>query len=81
MLEGRKEAWYQDAEFGRQALAGVNPCALKALTEMPKDLGSAIGPEHVDGATLLAPLNARFLPRAPAPHVHPTDGCTLGENL
>ncbi len=49
MLLGRKDEWYKDEEFGRQTLAGVNPCALEALKEMPAARGSAIDSHHVDG--------------------------------
>jgi len=38
-----------DEEWGRQVVAGMNPCVLVALKQMPAELGSAIGPEHVDG--------------------------------
>ncbi|KAK6164227.1 hypothetical protein DH2020_001091 [Rehmannia glutinosa] len=30
-----KFAWIRDAEFGRQTLAGVNPCCIKLVTEWP----------------------------------------------
>ena len=29
--------------------AGENPCMLTALKQLPSELGSAIGPEHVNG--------------------------------
>lgn len=47
--KGRPGAWASDKEFGRQQLAGGNPCDLVALTELPAARGSAITPEHVDG--------------------------------
>ncbi|KAL7151785.1 hypothetical protein ABFS83_04G054200 [Erythranthe nasuta] len=30
-----KFAWFRDAEFARQTLAGVNPCVIKLVTEWP----------------------------------------------
>jgi hypothetical protein len=51
VMAGRKEEWDTDHEYGRQFLAGENPCTLTALKQMPSELcGSAIGPEYVDGA-------------------------------
>ncbi len=49
VLGDRPDAWYTDAEYGRQALAGQNPCALAALTVLPEAMGSAIREEHVAG--------------------------------
>jgi hypothetical protein len=37
-----------DEEWGRQSVAGMNPCTLAALKQMPAQLGSAIAAEHVD---------------------------------
>ncbi|KAL2238646.1 linoleate 13S-lipoxygenase 2-1, chloroplastic-like [Sesamum indicum] len=42
-LDRDKFAWFRDAEFGRQTLAGVNPCAIKLVTEWP--LKSKLDPE------------------------------------
>ena len=50
VLAGRPDAWHTDEEFGRQTLAGVNPCVIKALTQTPESLGSAIRGEHINGA-------------------------------
>ncbi|KAH6767720.1 lipoxygenase 2 [Perilla frutescens var. hirtella] len=36
-------AWFRDAEFARQTLAGMNPCAIKLVTEWP--LKSNLDPE------------------------------------
>ncbi|GLC52505.1 hypothetical protein PLESTB_000637300 [Pleodorina starrii] len=56
VLEGRPDAWYTDEEFGRQVVAGFNPCTVTALKEMPEKIGSAIGGKHVNadlqGSTL-----------------------------
>ncbi|GLC42164.1 hypothetical protein PLESTB_000637500 [Pleodorina starrii] len=56
VLEGRPDAWYTDEEYGRQAVAGFNPCTITALKEMPERIGSAIRAEHVNadlqGSTL-----------------------------
>ncbi|KAL3647623.1 hypothetical protein CASFOL_008591 [Castilleja foliolosa] len=38
-----KFAWFRDSEFARQALAGVNPCCIKLVTEWP--LTSNLDPE------------------------------------
>ncbi|PSC75994.1 lipoxygenase [Micractinium conductrix] len=38
-----------DQEWGRQCIAGMNPCTLVALSKAPAEhCGSAIGPQHVD---------------------------------
>ncbi|KAL4422175.1 hypothetical protein ABPG77_006864 [Micractinium sp. CCAP 211/92] len=38
-----------DQEWGRQCIAGMNPCTLVALKQLPAaQFGSAIGPEHVE---------------------------------
>eukprot|EP00878_Enallax_costatus_P022179 GHUV01023520.1.p1 GENE.GHUV01023520.1~~GHUV01023520.1.p1 ORF type:complete len:503 (-),score=119.73 GHUV01023520.1:325-1833(-) len=58
---GRAGQWASDLEFGRQTLAGMNPCMLSALKQMPEAIGSAIGPQHVDGELLIA-MSARVLP-------------------
>ncbi|KAL0389383.1 UNVERIFIED_CONTAM: Linoleate 13S-lipoxygenase 2-1, chloroplastic [Sesamum calycinum] len=42
-LDRDKFAWFRDAEFGRQTLAGVNPCTIKLVTEWP--LKSKLDPE------------------------------------
>ncbi|EFJ46750.1 hypothetical protein VOLCADRAFT_105416 [Volvox carteri f. nagariensis] len=49
VLDSRPNAWHSDEEFGRQAVAGYNPCVIKALTELPETFGSAIREEHVIG--------------------------------
>ncbi|XP_057797967.1 linoleate 13S-lipoxygenase 2-1, chloroplastic [Salvia miltiorrhiza] len=36
-------AWFRDAEFARQTLAGINPCAIQLVTEWP--LKSKLDPE------------------------------------
>ena len=46
---GRPGLWSTDLEFGRQVLAGMNPCVFEVMKEMPAARGSAIGPQHVDG--------------------------------
>ncbi|KAF6251343.1 lipoxygenase [Scenedesmus sp. NREL 46B-D3] len=48
VLAGREGVWATDLEFGRQVLAGMNPCMLAALKEMPADMGSAITAQHVN---------------------------------
>jgi len=45
---GRPGMWATDLEFGRQVLAGMNPCVFEVLKELPAARGSAIGPQHVD---------------------------------
>ena len=45
----RPGMWATDLEFGRQVLAGMNPCMFEVMKEMPAARGSAIGPQHVDG--------------------------------
>eukprot|EP00775_Hariotina_reticulata_P007333 gene7333-7545_t len=44
----RSEQWATDLEFGRQVLAGMNPCMLTALKTLPNEVGSAIEAKHVD---------------------------------
>eukprot|EP00775_Hariotina_reticulata_P007328 gene7328-7540_t len=44
----RSEQWATDLEFGRQVLAGMNPCMLTALKTLPTEFGSAIEAKHVD---------------------------------
>nr|WCQ76783.1 LOX7 [Salvia miltiorrhiza] len=41
--EGDRLAWFRDAEFARQTLAGINPCAIQLVTEWP--LKSKLDPE------------------------------------
>ncbi|KAL4458476.1 hypothetical protein ABPG75_013341 [Micractinium tetrahymenae] len=50
VLAGRGiEVLMTDQEWGRQCIAGMNPCTLVALNKTPaQQFGSAIGPEHVD---------------------------------
>jgi threonine/homoserine efflux transporter RhtA len=48
----RTEQWATDLEFGRQALAGMNPCMLAALKTLPAEFGSAIEAKHVDGGLM-----------------------------
>ncbi|GAB4813772.1 hypothetical protein N2152v2_000818 [Parachlorella kessleri] len=49
VMAGRRDEWMTDEEYGRQFLAGQNPCTLSALRAMPAEIsGSAIGPQHVD---------------------------------
>ncbi|KAG8389060.1 hypothetical protein BUALT_Bualt02G0190000 [Buddleja alternifolia] len=43
MIDRDKFAWLRDAEFARQTLAGVNPCCIKLVTELP--LKSKLDPE------------------------------------
>ncbi|GLC38394.1 hypothetical protein PLESTB_001582500 [Pleodorina starrii] len=56
VLEGRADAWYTDEEYGRQIVAGFNPCTIAALKDLPENFGSAIRGKHVNadlqGATL-----------------------------
>ncbi|CAA0832500.1 Lipoxygenase 2- chloroplastic [Striga hermonthica] len=35
LIDRDKFAWFRDAEFARQTLAGVNPCCIKLVTEWP----------------------------------------------
>ncbi|KAL7113351.1 hypothetical protein ACP275_04G056100 [Erythranthe tilingii] len=42
-IDRDKFAWFRDTEFGRQTLAGVNPCCIKLVTEWP--LKSNLDPE------------------------------------
>jgi hypothetical protein len=46
------DAVFSDEEWGRQCVAGVNPSTIQALKVLPATLGSAIGPQHVDGEQL-----------------------------
>lgn len=46
-LEDRLLEWDLDEEMGRQTLAGINPCTIAALKELPK--GSAICNNHIKG--------------------------------
>ncbi|KAL3647621.1 hypothetical protein CASFOL_008589 [Castilleja foliolosa] len=43
LIDRDKFAWFRDAEFARQTLAGVNPCCIKLVTEWP--LKSNLDPE------------------------------------
>ncbi|KAL6563974.1 hypothetical protein OROHE_005214 [Orobanche hederae] len=43
LIDRDKFAWFMDAEFARQTLAGVNPCCIKLVTEWP--LRSNLDPE------------------------------------
>ncbi|GFP94416.1 linoleate 13s-lipoxygenase 2-1 chloroplastic [Phtheirospermum japonicum] len=43
LIDRDKFAWFMDAEFARQTLAGVNPCCIKLVTEWP--LKSNLDPE------------------------------------
>ncbi|GLC42157.1 hypothetical protein PLESTM_001298400 [Pleodorina starrii] len=56
VLDGRPDAWHTDEEYGRQAVAGFNPCTITALKDLPESFGSAIRAEHVNadlqGSTL-----------------------------
>lgn len=54
-----------DEEWGRQSVAGMNPCTLAALKQMPAQLGSAIAAEHVDSEC------RRWLVRAARGRAHP----------
>ncbi|KAL7113344.1 hypothetical protein ACP275_04G055700 [Erythranthe tilingii] len=42
-IDRDKFAWFRDAEFARQTLAGINPCVIKLVTEWP--LKSNLDPE------------------------------------
>ncbi|KAL3694609.1 hypothetical protein R1sor_008260 [Riccia sorocarpa] len=44
ILKYNENAWRDDEEFGRQALAGLNPCVIEAVTEYPPK--SSLGPEY-----------------------------------
>ncbi|XP_078154302.1 linoleate 13S-lipoxygenase 2-1, chloroplastic-like [Carex rostrata] len=35
LIDRDKFAWFRDEEFSRQCLAGLNPCSIKLLTELP----------------------------------------------
>ncbi len=50
VVANRGDYWETDEEFGRQYLAGQNPCTISALKVLPESFGSAIRPSHVDGA-------------------------------
>lgn len=63
-MAGRREEWATDEEYGRQFLAGENPCTLFALKQLPSQLGSAIGPQHVDGGCLVSCCHAQTVPAA-----------------
>ncbi|GLC42161.1 hypothetical protein PLESTM_001298800 [Pleodorina starrii] len=56
VLDGRPDAWHTDEEFGRQVVAGFNPCTVTALKDLPESFGSAIRGEHIEadlqGSTL-----------------------------
>ncbi|GAB2287017.1 hypothetical protein Dimus_021405 [Dionaea muscipula] len=43
MFEKDRFSWFRDEEFSRQTLAGLNPCALRLVTEWP--LKSTLDPE------------------------------------
>lgn len=43
VVVGDKFAWFRDAEFARQTLAGINPCTINLVTEWP--LKSKLDPE------------------------------------
>ncbi|XP_051141928.1 linoleate 13S-lipoxygenase 2-1, chloroplastic [Andrographis paniculata] len=43
LIDRDKFSWLRDSEFGRQTLAGLNPCCIKLVTEWP--LKSALDPE------------------------------------
>ncbi|KAL3676575.1 hypothetical protein R1sor_026523 [Riccia sorocarpa] len=50
VLKQNETAWMDDEEFGRQALAGLNPCVIEAVTEYPPK--SSLGPEYGPGTAL-----------------------------
>lgn len=60
VLDGRLEAWKDDAEFGRQVVGGLNPVTVLAATRARLALTSfwspagqqRLGPEQLGGATL-----------------------------
>ena len=62
MLVGRDvDVLSTDQEWGRQCIAGMNPCTLVALSKAPAEhCGSAIGPQHVDGELGWRALRWRF---------------------
>ena len=50
MFTGRATTWDDDVEFGRQAIAGMHACALKAVTDFKEFQDTcSILPEHVAG--------------------------------
>lgn len=59
-LENRPLEWDLDEEVGRQAVAGMNPCTLTALKQLPEALGSAIRNQHVVGETMHQLVNIHF---------------------
>lgn len=77
VLVGRGlEVVESDEEWGRQAVAGMNPCTLAALKQLPAQLGSAIAGEHVDGELVSAvvwkrPCESHVLRKPKASAAHP----------
>eukprot|EP00245_Coleochaete_scutata_P012564 TRINITY_DN4898_c0_g1_i1.p1 TRINITY_DN4898_c0_g1~~TRINITY_DN4898_c0_g1_i1.p1 ORF type:complete len:946 (-),score=203.41 TRINITY_DN4898_c0_g1_i1:850-3687(-) len=52
--DGREDLWRTDEEWGREALAGQNPCVIQAITSLPagSSISAADCEAHMGGTTL-----------------------------